>query len=65
MNRTEIIEDLSKELSNDKSTRINIRMSKELYDKIVAYKQKSGLSISNLIRISLIKFFIENENKEN
>jgi len=59
--KEKIIEHLSKELSQKKGTRINIRMSDDLYEKLVSYKNKSGASISDIIRISLMNYFIENE----
>jgi len=62
MNKQLVISKLAEELADNKPTRINIRMSKDLYNKILEYKQKSGISISNIIRVSLMKFFVENEN---
>jgi predicted DNA binding CopG/RHH family protein len=64
MNKKEkIIEELSKELSGKKDTRINIRMSNDLYEKIIKHKEESGVSISNIIRIALMNYFVENETK--
>jgi hypothetical protein len=59
--KQKIIEELSKELSGKKGTRINIRMSDDLYDKIIKHKEESGVSISNIIRIALMNYFVENE----
>lgn len=62
MNKKErIIEELSKELTQKKETRINIRVSHELYEKLVKYKKTSGANISDIIRIALMNYFIENE----
>jgi len=59
--KEKIIEQLSKELTQKKATRINIRMSNDLYNKLVDFKNKSGASISDIIRISLMNYFVENE----
>jgi len=62
MNKKEkIIEGLSKELNEKKETRINIRMSDDLYKKLLAHKSNSNVSISNIIRIALMNYFVENE----
>jgi predicted DNA binding CopG/RHH family protein len=62
MNKKEkIIAELSKELTGKKDTRINIRMSDDLYQKILKHKDESGVSISNIIRIALMNYFVENE----
>ena len=62
MNKKEkIINQLSKELEVRKDTRINIRMTKELHQKLVRYKNRTNVSISNIIRISLMNYFVENE----
>jgi hypothetical protein len=62
MNKKEkIIEQLSKELTEKKTTRINIRVTDDLYKKLINYKRKSGANISDIIRISLMNYFIENE----
>ena len=62
MNKKEkIINQLSKELEVSKDTRINVRMTKELHQKLVKYKNRTGVSISNIIRISLMNYFVENE----
>ncbi len=62
MNKKEkLISNLSKELNEKKDTRINIRMSDDLYQKLITYKKKSNVSISDIIRISLMNYFIENE----
>lgn len=59
--KEKIVEELSKELSGKKGTRINIRMSDDLYSKIIKHKNNSGVSISNIIRIALMNYFVENE----
>ena len=62
MNKKEkIIEGLSKELEVGKDSRINVRMTKDLHEKLLAYKDKTGVSISNIIRIALMNYFVENE----
>ena len=62
MNKKEkIIEQLSKELGERKTTRINIRMTNNLYLKLIDYKEKSGANISDIIRIALMNYFVENE----
>ena len=59
MNKKEkIIEGLSKELNEKKETRINIRMSDDLYKKLLAHKSNSNVSISNIIRIALMNYFV-------
>lgn len=64
MNRKdEIIAKLSKELNEKKNTRINIRITDDLYQKLIAYKNETDVSISNIIRIALMNYFIENEKK--
>ncbi len=59
--KEQIIKELSKELNDKKGTRINIRMSNDLYNKIIKHKETSGVSISNIIRIALMNYFVENE----
>ena len=59
--KEKLITELSKELNDKKGTRINIRMSDDLYKKILKHKESSGVSISNIIRIALMNYFIENE----
>jgi hypothetical protein len=59
-NKNKIIENLSKELATKKSTRINIRMTNDLHRKLVEHKEKTGVCISDIIRISLLNYF-ENE----
>ena len=59
--KDKLITELSKELNDKKGTRINIRMSDDLYKKIIKHKENSGVSISNIIRIALMNYFIENE----
>lgn len=59
-NKDKIIENLSKELIGKKDTRINVRMTNNLHNKLVEYKQKTGVAISDIIRISLLNYF-ENE----
>lgn len=62
MNKKEkIIDQLSKELEVSKDTRINVRMTDELHQKLIKYKNRTGVSISNIIRISLMNYFVENE----
>ena len=41
-----------------------IRVTDDLHKKLIAHKNNSGVSISDIIRISLIKYFIENEIKD-
>ena len=59
-NKNKIIENLSKELSTKKSTRINIRMTDDLNEKLLEHKKNTGVCISDIIRISLLNYF-ENE----
>ena len=62
MNKKEkIIDHLSKELEVNKDTRINVRMTKDLHEKLIRYKKRTGVSISNIIRIALMNYFVENE----
>ena len=62
MNKKEqIILALSKELEVGKETRINFRTTANLYKKLRNYKEKTGVSMSNIIRIALINYFVENE----
>ena len=62
MNKKEkIINQLSKELEVSKDTRINVRMTSELHQKLIKHKNRTGVSISNIIRISLMNYFVENE----
>lgn len=62
MNRKEkIIANLSKELNEKKGTRINIRMSDGLYERLTHYKDKSGVSVSDIIRIALMNYFVEED----
>jgi hypothetical protein len=59
--KEEIIKRLSKELGNKKSTRINFRVSDDLYEKLVDFKNEYDVNISDIIRISLMNYFVENE----
>ena len=59
-NKENIIKKLSAELSSKKDTRINIRVTDDLHQKLLEYRDKTGVSISDFIRIAVLNYF-ENE----